>query len=120
MEDALRAILVARPSISETAPNLWQNLVESQTGRLKDSPDFQVLRLPWLEHSERLSFRHRRFQRPDLFESSRFDDLLFESAAWSMESGLTKQFDLLVEYVETSEPRWMRLLLKSFRSEMMS
>ena len=116
VKDALKALLVARPSISETAPNLWQNLVESQTERLTESPEFQVLRLPWLERPARLSVQTPLlFQRPDLFESSKFDDLLFESAAWSMEAGLTKQFDLLIEYAETSEPRWMRLLLKSFQ-----
>ena len=115
--DALRAILVARPSISETAPALWKNMVESQVTRLKDSPEYQVLRLPWLERDERLEIQTPLlFQRPDLFEPSKFDDLLFESAAWSMENRLTKQFDLLIEFAESSEPRWMRLLLKSFQN----
>ena len=30
-----------------------------------------------------------------------------------MEVGLTKQFDLLTEYADISEPRWMRLLLNT-------
>ena len=70
--------------------------------------------MPWLERSERLQIQTPLlFQRPDLFESSEIDDLLFESAAWSMEVGLTKQFDLLTEYADISEPRWMRLLLNT-------
>ena len=113
-DEALKALLVARGSISETAPDLWKNLVESQAIRLEDQAEFQVLRLPWLERSERLQIQTPLlFQRPDLFESSEIDDLLFESAAWSMEVGLTKQFDLLTEYADISEPRWMRLLLNT-------
>ena len=114
--ETLRALLIARPSIEATAPSLWQNLVESQVEKLKDSSEFQVLRLPWLNRDERLVIQTPLlFQRPDLFEPSTFDDLLFESAAWSMEMGRTKQFDLLTEYAELSEPRWMRLLLKAFQ-----
>ena len=58
VEDALKALLVARASISETAPDL-KNLVESQVIRLEDQAEFQVLRLPWLERSERLKSKHR-------------------------------------------------------------